>query len=97
MREKAIVTMIRKRLAEIPDSYVLTLHQGGYGRRGVPDILWVYCGRAVFIEAKTQTGRLTKLQEAEIRRIRTSKAVCEIVRGKEELENLIGMVTHGRH
>ncbi len=41
------------------------------GNTGVPDRLFIKEGRTVFIEFKKDGGRLTELQKAQIRRLRS--------------------------
>ena len=40
------------------------------GRSGVPDRLYIKEGQVIFIEFKTAKGKLSKLQEVQIERIR---------------------------
>ena len=73
-RESSIVTSILVRLRRSKDCYVVKLHGSRFGRRGLPDILYVQNGRATFLEVKQPGGKLSPLQVVEIERIRRSGA-----------------------
>lgn len=52
------------------------------GNNGVPDRIVVFPGRApVFVELKADTGRLTALQEAQIRRLRNLGQTVFVAKG----------------
>ena len=44
-----------------------------YGAAGIPDIIACIGGRFVAFEVKTETGKLTKLQEITMQKIRNAK------------------------
>lgn len=68
MRESAIESSVCR---YAKDCGILAYKFNSMGRAGVPDRLFlVPDGRIFFIEFKTPTGRLSKLQGHEIRRIR---------------------------
>ena len=64
-----------------------------YGTAGLPDIIACFKGRFVAFEVKTPTGKLTRLQEITIDKIRaaggcafkvsSAAEVAEIIRGFE--------------
>jgi Holliday junction resolvase len=49
------------------------MHGGMYGTAGVPDIIVCYNGKFVAFEVKTETGKLTMLQESTLRKINAAK------------------------
>lgn len=48
------------------------------GRRGAPDRLFMANGLAVFIEFKSPTGKLSKIQEREIARLREAGMLVQV-------------------
>lgn len=60
------------------------------GNAGVPDRIAVLPGgRVVFIELKTETGRLSKLQEVQIRRLRELGCEVMVLRGEEAVKEFL--------
>ncbi len=58
------------------------------GRKGVPDRIVFYKG-VIFIEVKTMTGVLSRLQEREIRRMRKQGAPTLVVASTADVDILI--------
>ena len=73
MAERDIVAAILRLLKKTPCCYAWKEHGGMYGTAGIPDIIACINGRFVAFEVKTETGKLTKLQEITIRKIRNAK------------------------
>lgn len=63
-----------------------------YGTAGIPDIICCIRGRFIAFEVKTESGKLTKIQEATIRKIKEAKGeaykVTSVDEVKQILENL---------
>lgn len=60
------------------------------GNEGVPDRIYLLPGgRIIFAELKAEKGRLSKLQEAQIRKIRSLGFTCEVIRGREGAEEFV--------
>ena len=60
------------------------------GQPGVPDrIIVVPGGRIVFVELKTLQGRLEKIQQWQIDRLREAGADVRVVRGSAEAKALV--------
>ena len=57
-------------LKTIPGCFCWKQHGGQFGTAGIPDVICCYHGMFVAFEVKTNTGRLSKLQEVMIKRIR---------------------------
>lgn len=60
-----------------------------YGTAGIPDIIACCHGRFVAFEVKTETGKVTALQEATIRKIRESGGMAYVVRSVAEVKEII--------
>lgn len=61
-------------------------------RPGVPDLMFIYCGRAYFIELKSDKGRLSKAQDEACFAI--GKAGCPNVVVCKTLGDVIGTLKH---
>jgi hypothetical protein len=73
MTEKEITSAIMRYLKSVPECFCWKEHGGMYGTAGLPDIICCIKGRFVAFEVKTASGRLTKLQEATMRKIKAAK------------------------
>ena len=60
-----------------------------YGTAGIPDIIACVDGRFFGFKVKTAYGKPTKLQEAAIRRIRSSGGTAAVVRSVEEVRRIL--------
>ena len=70
MAERDIVAAILRLLRKMPDCFCWKEHGGMYGTAGLPDIIACIQGQFVAFEVKTETGQLTRLQEATLEKIR---------------------------
>jgi hypothetical protein len=60
------------------------------GRNGAPDrVIFGRWGEIVWVELKSLQGKLSVLQEQEIRRLHARYQLVEVVRTIEELENVL--------
>ena len=89
MLKKDIVKSILKYLKTVPNCFSWKEHGGMYGTAGIPDIICCYCGRFVAFEVKTETGKLTKLQKATIRKIKEAKGQAFKVTSVEEVKQIL--------
>ena len=89
MKESDIVKAILKYLTTVPNCFSWKEHGGMYGTAGIPDIICCYCGRFVAFEVKTETGKLTKLQESTIRKIKEAKGQAFKVTSVEEVKQIL--------
>jgi len=94
MLEKDIVTSILKYLKTVPHCFAWKEHGGMYGTAGIPDIIACIGGMFYAFEVKTPSGKLTKLQEITIQKIKDAKGeaykVTSVSEVKKILENLEG-------
>ena len=70
-------------------SCIMSLKIGAVSTRGVPDLMLLYKGRVIFIEVKTPTGRLSRLQRAQIAKIRAVDVPVYVVDNFETAEAII--------
>ena len=89
MKESDVVKAILKYLKTVPNCFSWKEHGGMYGTAGIPDIICCYCGIFVAFEVKTETGKLTKLQEATIRKIKEAKGQAFKVTSVEEVKQIL--------
>ena len=69
--------------------WTFKIHGSMYQKAGVPDLLLLKNGRAIFIETKTPSGRLSRLQVAVMKEIeRVASVPCYVVRKLEECETI---------
>jgi hypothetical protein len=92
MTEKDIVTAIMRYLKTVPQAFCWKEHGGMYGTAGLPDIICCIGGRFIAFEVKIPSGKLTKLQEVTIAKIKAAKGEAFKVTSVEDvkviLENL---------
>lgn len=60
------------------------------GNAGVPDRLIITKdGRCIFVELKTESGRLSEIQKARIREMRGLNAEVVVLRGRDDVEDFL--------
>ena len=64
------------------------------GTAGIPDIIACIGGRFFAFEVKTESGRVTKLQEATIRKILAAGGIASVVRSVAEVQAVIEDALH---
>ena len=89
MKESDIVKSIMKYLKTVPGCFCWQEHGGMYGTAGIPDIICCYHGLFIAFEVKTEKGKLTKLQEATIRKIKAAKGMAFKVTSVDEVKQII--------
>ena len=57
--------------------------------RGTPDIICCRAGRFYAFEVKTQKGKLSALQNAQLKRIKNAGGLAEVVRCIEDVKKLL--------
>ena len=83
-RESSIVAAI-VRAAKESGWWVMKIHGGPHQLAGVPDLLCLRQGRAVFLEVKQPGKKATPLQFARMKEIETQGgATCQVVTCREE-------------
>lgn len=81
---QSIVKALEKLKAEGRNIWWVKLHGGPMQRVGLPDLLVVLDGRAIFLEVKSDVGVATKIQEHTIEQLQKAGAVAEVVRSADE-------------
>lgn len=82
--ESSIVASI-VRLAKLQGWWVMKIHGGPYQLSGVPDLLCLKHGHAMFLEVKQPGRYATAIQRKRMNEIeKEGGAVCHVVHSKEE-------------
>ena len=89
MKEKTITNQILKYLKNLPECFAFKEHGGLYGTSGIPDIIVCYKGKFVAFEVKTEKGKLSKLQEITIEKIRKANGMAFKVTSLEEVKKIL--------
>jgi len=85
-RESSIVAAI-VRVAKQRGYWVMKIHGGPYQLAGVPDLLCLKDGRAMFLEVKQPGKKATEIQARRMNEIETQGgAACHVVTSKEEAD-----------
>lgn len=94
MKEKTLCNEIMELLRETPFCWVMKT-TGQMSVSGAPDIIGHYNGKAVFIEVKTPTGIVSKLQKKVLMDIHRTGAYVTVARSKADVINFLKMIDHG--
>ncbi len=89
MKEADIVKAIMKYLKTVPGCFCWKEHGGMYGTAGIPDIIACINGRFFGFEVKTEGEKLTKLQDATIRKILAAGGTALVVRSVDEVRTAV--------
>lgn len=84
---------VRQVLDGLGAYYVMPV-TGGYGKQGAPDFLVCYQGKFFGIETKAGKGKLTALQELNLKKIIDCGGVALVVR-EEDVKYLKSLLTTG--
>lgn len=82
--EKDIVAAILRLLKKRPRCFAWKTHGGMYGTAGIPDIIACVDGRFYAFEVKQPGGKLSRLQEITLGKIRVAGGVAAMVTSAEE-------------
>ena len=92
LKEKDIVKKILDYLATLSQCFAWKEHGGQYAQSGIPDIICCYKGKFVAFEVKTDTGKLSKLQEITLYRIQEAEGIAVKVTSLEEVKKILDNV-----
>lgn len=59
------------------------------GVRGVPDRIIIFGGEVIFVELKTETGRLSKLQEYMVKTLQQNGCQVRVLYGRKEVDEFL--------
>lgn len=88
--EAEITREIKTWLEQQPDVYVFKTVGSTYQRRGLPDIIGNVGGQVLYLEVKTEVGRLSPRQAVEHTRICQSGADTWVVRDLAHVQAIVG-------
>ena len=97
MAERDIVAAIMRLLKRTPGCFSWKTHGGMYGTAGIPDIIACLHGRFVAFEVKTETGKLSKLQEITIQRIKEAGGKAFTVRSAAQVAAILKQLEDDAH
>lgn len=87
MTEKALEKLFVRRVKELGG---ITFKFTSPGNVGVPDrIVITPKGRVWFVELKTKTGRLSKMQKYQLERLRRQNCNVVVLYGRDEVDNTV--------
>jgi len=89
MSEKDITAAIMRYLKTVPCCFCWKQHGGQYGTAGLPDVICCIGGRFIAFEVKTASGKLSKLQESMITKIRAAKGEAFKVTSVEDVKQIL--------
>ena len=89
MKESDLIKAISNYLKTVPNLFFWKEHGGMYGTAGIPDIIACVDGRFVAFEVKTETGKLSRLQEVTLGRIRDAGGKAYMVRSAAEVAEIM--------
>lgn len=89
MLERDIVAAIMRYLKGLPGCFAWKTHGGMYGTAGIPDVVACIGGRFCAFEVKQPSGRLTRLQEAALEKIRDAGGVAGKVTSVEDVKEML--------
>lgn len=88
MKESALQKKIQK-LIESYGGWVVKYHGSQYSKAGVPDLLACIHGRFLAIEVKLPGNKATKIQDAEIKRVREAGGTAFVADNVEMVEQFL--------
>jgi len=89
MLEKDITNSIIRHLKTLPYCFCWKQHGGMYGVAGIPDVICCINGKFVAFEVKMPSGKLTKLQEITIQKIKNAKGEAFKVTSLQEVKEIV--------
>lgn len=75
-----------KVLKKLKDKGWLVISLSDKWRSGTPDLFCAKNGKAIFIELKSPTGKLSRIQEATIHAIQSAGIMCYVINDIKQIE-----------
>ena len=92
-REKQLEKYLRLRIEERGG---VCLKFVSPGQDGVPDrVVVMPGGRVYFVELKTQTGKLSRIQKYQLKRLCDLHQICSVIYGKEGVKEFLKDIDDG--
>jgi hypothetical protein len=92
VKEANTTNEIMRFFKALPNCYAFKEHGGLYGTAGLPDLICCYHGMFVAFEVKTPTGKLSKLQEITIQKIKDAQGQAFTVRSVREVKEALDRI-----
>ena len=85
--QKKVIDELKK---QFPDAYIAKIAQGMYSQGGIPDVMFILEGHFFGFEIKRPIfGKISKLQEVAVARIRRSGGTAAVVSWPEDAAEII--------
>lgn len=85
--QKKVIDGLKK---QFPDAYIAKIAQGMYSQGGIPDVMFIMGGHYFGFEIKRPIfGKISKLQEVAMEKIRRSGGTAAVVSWPEEAAGII--------
>ena len=93
--EKDIVSAIMRYLKTEADCFCWKQHGSQFGTAGLPDIIVCFKGLFLALEVKRPGGKLTKLQEVTLNRIKDAEGHAYKVTSCDEVKEILKNIKDG--
>lgn len=91
-KESVVQRKLINKLEQIDNIYVRKIAQSMYSHSGVPDIVGCISGLWFAVEVKTNTGKLSKLQEREGKLIEQAGGIFLVCYGEKDIEYVVSVL-----
>lgn len=91
MKEKQIENQIKQYLKS-KDIWYFKVWGGGYQTAGIPDIIACYKGKFIGIEVKNEIGKISPLQEVNLKMIKNNGGIGIVARKVEDVKKIIDKI-----
>lgn len=88
MKESRIISKLKAEVTRL-GGVAVKLHGGPYQEAGLPDLVAVLDGETYWLEAKTETGSASPIQERQHERLRAAGANVHVVRSVGEVRKIL--------
>lgn len=93
--EKRIENSIKRYVEENLNCWLLKIQGGANSKTaGVPDIFFGYRGYVIFVEVKTPTGVLSKIQKYQIQDLRKKGNIAIVASDLKTVQEMIKHINH---
>lgn len=75
-----------------PEIYLRKIHQTQFSHAGIPDLVGCLNGNWIAIEVKTNTGKLSKLQERELKLIDKAGGLGLVCFGEKDIQYVVSIL-----